>query len=151
MNPSMKLSQPKSARSINTARVLSSLRLGENLSKAELARLLELNKVSVGEIVDSLLANGFVEELGKMEAVNGRKPTALKLVQIRPPTVTPTPRILWGSTSFMTLMQLFMIPTQNSSTLTSTMVGMRSNLTTLAVMSHRAMEVLRLPMSTEST
>lgn len=80
MNPSMKLSQPKSARAINTARVLSSLRLGENLSKAELARLLELNKVSVGEIVDSLLADGFVEELGKMEAVNGRKPTALKLV-----------------------------------------------------------------------
>ena len=80
MNPSMKLSQPKSARAINTARVLGALRLGENLSKAELARILDLNKVSVGEIVDSLLEDGYVEELGKMDSSNGRKPTALRLV-----------------------------------------------------------------------
>jgi len=76
----MKLSQPKSARTINTARVMGTLRAGENLSKADLSRILGLNKVSVGEIVDSLVDIGYVEELGKLESANGRKPTALRLV-----------------------------------------------------------------------
>lgn len=76
----MKLSQPKSARTINKARVLVALRKNENLSKADLARILGLNKVSVGEIVDSLIEEHFVEETGKIESSNGRRPTALHLV-----------------------------------------------------------------------
>lgn len=76
----MKLSQPKSARTINKARVLGAIRRDENLSRAELARLLELNKVSVGEIVEDLVSEGFVEEVGKLESSNGRKATALKLI-----------------------------------------------------------------------
>ena len=76
----MKLSQPKSARTINRARVLGEVRKDENLSKAELARVLDLNKVSVGEIVDSLISDGFIEEVGKLESSNGRKATALKLI-----------------------------------------------------------------------
>lgn len=76
----MKLSQPKSARTINTARVLGAVRRDENLSRAELARLLDLNKVSVGEIVESLVSEGFIEEFGKIESSNGRKATALKLI-----------------------------------------------------------------------
>ncbi|MCR5761253.1 MAG: hypothetical protein K6F82_04595 [Sphaerochaetaceae bacterium] len=76
----MKLSQPNSARIINTARVLSSLRKTGGLSKADLARTLELNKVSTGEIVDSLLERGLVKEAGKLDSVNGRKATALELV-----------------------------------------------------------------------
>lgn len=76
----MKLSQPKSARTINKARVLGVLRKNENLSKADLARILGLNKVSVGEIVDSLIEDHFVEETGKIESSNGRRPTALRLV-----------------------------------------------------------------------
>ncbi|MBO4409717.1 MAG: ROK family transcriptional regulator [Spirochaetales bacterium] len=76
----MKLSQPRSARTINTARVLGCLRTGENLSKAEIARVLELNKVSTGEIVDDLISEGLVAEAGKMESANGRRPTCLSIV-----------------------------------------------------------------------
>ena len=76
----MKLSQPRSARTINTARVLGCLRTGKNLSKAELARVLELNKVSTGEIVDELISEGLVAETGKMESANGRRPTCLSIV-----------------------------------------------------------------------
>lgn len=76
----MKLSQPKSARTINKARVLGLVRRDENLSRAELARLLELNKVSIGEIVETLVSEGFIEEVGKLESSNGRKATALKLI-----------------------------------------------------------------------
>ena len=76
----MKLSQPKSARTINTARVLASLRTTPGLSKADLARDLGLNKVSTGEIVDDLISQGLVKETGKVESTNGRRPTSLAIV-----------------------------------------------------------------------
>ncbi|MBQ4502032.1 MAG: ROK family protein [Spirochaetales bacterium] len=76
----MKLSQPKSARTINTARVLGCLRTHDNLSKAETARVLDLNKVSTGEIVDDLISEGLVKETGKMESTNGRRPICLSIV-----------------------------------------------------------------------
>ena len=76
----MKLSQPKSARTINSARVFGCLRTHENLSKAEIARILDLNKVSTGEIVDDLIKQGLVAETGKMESSNGRRPTCLEIV-----------------------------------------------------------------------
>ena len=76
----MKLSQPKAARTINSARVFGCLRTHENLSKAEIARILDLNKVSTGEIVDDLIRQGLVEETGKMESANGRRPTCLSIV-----------------------------------------------------------------------
>jgi len=76
----MRLSQPKAARTINTARVLSALRTGSDLSKAEIARILNLNKVSTGEIVDELISDGLVTETGKMESANGRRPTCLSIV-----------------------------------------------------------------------
>lgn len=76
----MKLSQPRSARTINTCRVLCALRNTKNLSKAELSRLLNLNKVSCGEIVDDLVEKGLVSETGKMEVSNGRRPTTLSIV-----------------------------------------------------------------------
>ncbi len=76
----MKLSQPKSARTINTARVLGSLRTTPGLSKADIARELGLNKVSTGEIVDDLISQGLVKETGKVESSNGRRPTSLAIV-----------------------------------------------------------------------
>lgn len=76
----MKISQPKTARVINTARVLSQIRSTSSLSKAELSRILDLNKVSIGEIVDALIEQGLVKETGKIEVNNGRKPTCLELV-----------------------------------------------------------------------
>ncbi len=77
----MKLSQPKSARIINTCRVLNELRSNCNLSKSEIARILELNKVSTGEIVDDLISKGIVRETGKREVANGRRPTTLEIVK----------------------------------------------------------------------
>ena len=76
----MKLSQPKAARTINTARVFGCLRTHQNLSKAEIARILDLNKVSTGGIVDDLIKRGLVEETGKMESANGRRPTCLSII-----------------------------------------------------------------------
>lgn len=76
----MKLSQPRSARTINTCRVLCALRGTEDLSKAELSRLLELNKVSTGEIVNDLISDGLVRETEKAEVSNGRRPTMLTIV-----------------------------------------------------------------------
>lgn len=76
----MKLSQPKAARTINTARVFGCLRTHQDLSKAEIARILDLNKVSTGEIVDDLIKRGLVEETGKMESANGRRPTCLSII-----------------------------------------------------------------------
>ena len=76
----VKLSQPKSARTINNARILGCLRTHDNVSKAEIARILDLNKVSTGEIVDDLIEQGRVRESGKMESSNGRRPTCLEIV-----------------------------------------------------------------------
>lgn len=76
---SMKLSQPRSARSINTCRVLNLIRSEKGLSKAGLSRKLGLNKVSVGEIVDRLVSQGIVKEAGKLESSNGRRPMSLEL------------------------------------------------------------------------
>lgn len=67
----MKLSQPKAARTINIARVLGALRTQSNLSKAEIARVLDLNKVSTGEIVDELISEGLVVETGKIRSERG--------------------------------------------------------------------------------
>ncbi|MGP1418363.1 MAG: MarR family transcriptional regulator, partial [Sphaerochaetaceae bacterium] len=75
----MKLSQPRSARSINTCRVLNLIRSEKGLSKAELSRKMGLNKVSVGEIVDKLVSQGIVKEAGKLESSNGRRPMSLEL------------------------------------------------------------------------
>lgn len=76
----MKLSQPKSAREINTFRVLDQIRKHpDSLSKAEISRILDLNKVSTGEIVDALVESGMVVESSKMVSANGRRPTALSI------------------------------------------------------------------------
>lgn len=75
----MQFSQPSAARAINRLRILNLLATNENLSRAGAARLLELNKVSTGEIVDGLIQEGLIAETGKMVTVNGRRPTALTL------------------------------------------------------------------------
>lgn len=75
----MKLSQPKSARVINRARVLCALRTFRCLSKTDISRNLELNKVSTGEIVEDLIKENLVYESGKIEIENGRKPTTVSI------------------------------------------------------------------------
>ncbi|MFA7113262.1 MAG: MarR family transcriptional regulator, partial [Sphaerochaeta sp.] len=75
----MKFSQPSSARTINRLRVLNLLAQQGEISRADIARLLDLNKPSTSEIVEQLLAEGLVEEQGKVTTSNGRRPTALSL------------------------------------------------------------------------
>ena len=75
----MKFSQPSSARTINRLRVLNLLAQQGEISRADIARLLDLNKPSTSEIVEQLLAEGLVEEQGKVATSNGRRPTALSL------------------------------------------------------------------------
>ncbi|ADY14792.1 ROK family transcriptional regulator [Sphaerochaeta globosa] len=75
----MKFSQPSTARTINRLRVLNLLAQQGELSRADIARLLDLNKPSTSEIVEQLLAQQLVEEQGKVTTINGRRPTALSL------------------------------------------------------------------------
>ena len=75
----MKFSQPSTARTYNRLRVLNALSLHKDCSRADIARILCLNKPSTSEIVDSLLLEGLVEEHGKKETPNGRRPTTLVL------------------------------------------------------------------------
>ncbi|MHC1691579.1 MAG: ROK family transcriptional regulator [Sphaerochaetaceae bacterium] len=75
----MQFSQPSSARIINRLRVLNLVAQSEDSSRADVARLLGLNKVSTSEIVDGLIADGLVSETGKRTTAAGRRPTGLIL------------------------------------------------------------------------
>ena len=75
----MEFSRPDNARKLNRLRVLSAINENENLTRASLSTLLGLNKVSTGEIVSALIAEGYIEETGKLETRGGRPGTALRL------------------------------------------------------------------------
>jgi predicted NBD/HSP70 family sugar kinase len=75
----MQFSQPASARVINKLRVLNLIARSQETSRADVARELGLNKVSTSEIVDQLVAEGMVSELGKRQTTVGRRPTDLAL------------------------------------------------------------------------
>ena len=72
----MDFSRPDNARKINRLKVLAALR-HENLSKADLSRELGINKVSIGEIIDRMLEEGLIEEVGRTAAPSGRPATLL--------------------------------------------------------------------------
>ena len=67
----MDFSKPDNARTINRLRVLSELRKGQ-ASKAELSRKLGINKVSIGEMTDKMIAEGLIEEGEKDFSSPGR-------------------------------------------------------------------------------
>ncbi|MEA5031777.1 MAG: ROK family protein [Sphaerochaeta sp.] len=75
----MHFTQPSSARQLNRLRTLNLIATGEDLSRAGVSRLLGLNKVSTGEIVDLLIAEGMVSESGTRTTAAGRRPVALEL------------------------------------------------------------------------
>ena len=79
-NP-MLLSQPRTARQINRYRVLNALWHSSSFSKASLAKALDLNKVSTGEIVEGLKAEGLVRDQGFLESSNGRPAARLELIK----------------------------------------------------------------------
>jgi N-acetylglucosamine repressor len=75
----MRFSRPSTARQVNRLRVLNLLSLRENLSRADVARILGLNKVSTSEIVDALIEEKLVAEGDTKATTSGRPPTILEL------------------------------------------------------------------------
>ena len=72
-------SRPENARLINRLKVLDALRFTQGLSRAQLAKQLRINKVSMGEIVQELVDEGMVLEGTKQNVQIGRPGTSLSL------------------------------------------------------------------------
>jgi glucokinase-like ROK family protein len=69
------------AREINRALILDLLRKNDSIPRAQIARLLDLSKVTVSAVVSQLLDDGLVMEIGEGDALKkgGRKPILLSL------------------------------------------------------------------------
>jgi glucokinase-like ROK family protein len=76
-----KTGDPEMARDVNKALILKLLRSVNIISRAEISRKLNLGKVTVSTIVNELIKDNLVVELGKGESlkVGGRKPVLLSL------------------------------------------------------------------------
>src|SRR5919202_2258089 len=66
-------------RAINRQIVLNYVRDRGPISRAEIARRTELQRSTISEIVDSLLEEGLIEEIGAGQSTGGRCPTLLAL------------------------------------------------------------------------
>jgi len=81
-------------RNINRQIVLNYVREREPISRAEIAKQTELQRSTVSAIVDSLVTEGFIKEIGVGKSSGGRKPTLLQLRKDQPVAVgvdiTPT-------------------------------------------------------------
>jgi N-acetylglucosamine repressor len=75
----LRLATRRTPRAINRQIVLNLLRSCQPVSRAELARLLAIQRSAVGRIVNELIAQGLVREGPTGEADRGRKPTLLYL------------------------------------------------------------------------
>lgn len=74
-------------RSINRRIVLNYVREREPISRAAIAKETALQRSTVSSIVDSLVAENFIEEIGVGESNGGRKPTLLRLKKDEPVAV----------------------------------------------------------------
>ena len=52
----------------------------ESISRAEVARVTRLTRTTVSEVVNGLLAEGLVEEVGRGESLGGKSPILLSIV-----------------------------------------------------------------------
>ena len=75
----MDFSKPDNARKINTLKVLSAIRENECTTRAELSRILGINKVSISEIVARLIEEGKVCENGRKDTDSGRPATIVDI------------------------------------------------------------------------
>ncbi|NCB03195.1 MAG: ROK family transcriptional regulator [Spirochaetia bacterium] len=75
----MNFTQITDVRQINRLRILNLIAKSEKTSRASIARELGFNKVSTGEIVDILIKEGLVEELGAQITQSGRPSIGLSL------------------------------------------------------------------------
>ena len=72
---------PEMAREINRALILDLLRKHETLSRAQIARLLDVSKATVSAVTSQLLGQQLVTEIGEgdVSKQGGRKPILLAL------------------------------------------------------------------------
>jgi predicted NBD/HSP70 family sugar kinase len=75
----LKVATRETPRAINRQIVLNLLRSHQEISRAELARLLGMQRSAVGRIVSDLIGEGLVREGASGTADRGRKPTLLHL------------------------------------------------------------------------
>ncbi len=66
-------------RDINRQIVLNHVRERGQISRAEIARATAMQRSTVSEIIDALIVDGLIEEIGKGESTGGRCPTLLRL------------------------------------------------------------------------
>ncbi len=66
-------------RDINKQIVLNYVRVRSPISRADIARETSLQRSTVSAIVDDLVADGMIEEIGTGDSTGGRKPTLLQL------------------------------------------------------------------------
>lgn len=66
-------------RDINRQIVLNHVREGGPISRAEIARTTAMQRSTVSEIIDALIIDGTIEEVGKGESTGGRCPQLLRL------------------------------------------------------------------------
>ncbi len=69
----------ETVRKVNTSIVLNTLRLNENISRADLAAMTRLNRSTVSNIVNQLIEEGLVSENESMDSKVGRPGIALTL------------------------------------------------------------------------
>ena len=88
------IARPNTIRDINKQIVLTYIRDRAPISRAEIARETALQRSTVSSIVQTLVEESFVEEIGAGESSGGRKPTMLKLRTDEPVAIgvdiTPT-------------------------------------------------------------
>lgn len=66
-------------RSINKQMVLNFVRDREPISRAEISRITELQRSTVSIIIEELVNEGLIEEIGTGDSTGGRRPTMLRL------------------------------------------------------------------------
>lgn len=105
----MDKSNPALVRAHNERLIMERILEHQPLSRADLSRYTKLNKVSVSEIVSTLLVEGLVRETGSGESRGGRKPVLLEqdreraivfVIDLAPDQITSTAAWLDGSFLF---------------------------------------------------
>src|SRR6185436_18599423 len=66
-------------RDINRQIVLNYVRERGPISRAEIARVAAMQRSTVSQIIDTLIEEGTIEEIGKAESSGGRRPSLLQL------------------------------------------------------------------------
>ncbi|RIK49337.1 MAG: ROK family transcriptional regulator, partial [Chloroflexi bacterium] len=76
----MKKATHQQTKQHNRDLVLRTIFANESISRAEVARVTNLTRTTVSEVVNNLLEEGLVEEVGRGESIGGKTPILLSVV-----------------------------------------------------------------------